>query len=414
MKFIGGFLISIWLARYLEPEKLGIYSYALALFSITGSVASLGLNGIAVRELVTATKEKKRDVFSTILFLKTAGAVFMFLMLLIFISTTKISEDKYALSLIIGFGLFFTPFTTIGNFFDSSLSSKYSVIARNTSYIIKSILVICFIVFKWSLLILSFITLSESFLAAVFLILIYRKNGVGLNFKMDFSYAKVLLKQSWPLIISSLGAILYLKMDQVMVVEMVNDAEGGIYNVAVKYSSIFYFIQAVIMTSVFPSLVKSRKEKEEKYLYNVQKVSALFLYTGLSVIIGTYFFIDIFISLTFGEAYVKSISIIKIHILSLPLVYWGGVLSKWLIIEKLTKYSLLRHGLGLSVNLILNIILIPKYGGEGAAIASFFALIFSVLIVLFFNQRLFLLLKVFMKSLFIPFHYLEIYFRKNN
>lgn len=406
LNFIGGFFISVWLARYLGPEKMGIYGYALALYAIASSVATLGLTSIAVRELVAPEKEI-RSVFSTIFLIKSIGGGLMFILLIAFITLNGLEGDKYYLSLIIGGSLLISQFSTLNNFFDSILSSKYNVISKNISFIIKSLLIVLFITLEWPFYILAVITAAEVVLSTSYILFAYLKRGVGFQFILDVQYAKSILRKSWPLIISSLGAILYLKMDQVMVVDLVGNSEGGIYNVAVKYSSIFYFIQTIVMTSVFPSLIKTRKTEYKKYLNNTEKLSSFFLYTAGMIIVLSLLFADKFVELTFGEKYMDAVPIIKLHILSLPLIYWGAILSRWLVIEDLTKYSLARHAMGLAVNLILNLILIPKYGGEGAAIASIFALLFSVIVVLVFHPRLFILLKVFLRSITLPLRHIE-------
>ncbi|WP_258074458.1 oligosaccharide flippase family protein [Klebsiella pneumoniae] len=47
-----GFLISVWIARYLGPHYFGVYNYAFSVIAIYASIASLGMNGVVVKELV--------------------------------------------------------------------------------------------------------------------------------------------------------------------------------------------------------------------------------------------------------------------------------------------------------------------------------------------------------------------------
>jgi len=398
--FVGGFFISIWLANYLGPAQFGVYAYALAIYSIAGSFSKLGLTGIAVKELVE-TKDNNTSI-TTIFVLKSIGASIGYIGLIIFLFFFCDSDSKFWMTIIIGLGVFCSPFTVLDNYFDSQVLSKYKVISRKSAYIVKSLLVIIFIVFQLDIQYLAWIVLSEFILSSFILAHLYMRLGNRHRVRFSISKARKLLLESWPLIISGLGAMLYLKMDQVMVTSMIDDKSGGHYAAAVRYTSIFYFLHGIIITTFFPSLIKIKNKSEKDYLHSIMKLSCYLLYIALAVILGTYLFITPFIKLTFGVEYFSSISIIKLHIWSLPLVFLGAVLSKWLIIESLTKFSILRHVLGLVVNLILNLILIPKYGPEGAAFASIMALLFSVIAVLIFHPRLQLLGKVFAKALVFP------------
>lgn len=394
--FVGGFFIGIWLARYLGPNKFGNYSYALALLSIASSLAHLGLGGIAVKDFVES--KNINESLSSVGLLKLLGSVFGFTMLLIYLYIYSNDPELYLMASIIGVGILFTPISIIDNYFDSVVLSKYKVLARKSGYIFKSLMVIIFILYEWPFEWLAYIILTEYIVGSAFLVFSYIKIAPKFEFYYSIKKIKSLLVESWPLIISGFGAMLYLKMDQIMIVSMVGGEAGGHYAAAVRYTSIFYFLHSIIITTFFPSLISKKKESEHSYQFAIKQLTSGLLYLSLFIVLGTYLFISPFIMYTFGEEYIASVEIIKYHIWSLPLVFLGAVLSKWLIMEKLTKFSILRHTMGLVANLSLNLLLIPKYGAVGAAIASIFALIFAVLIVLVFHPRLRLLASLFIKS----------------
>ena len=80
--------------------------------------------------------------------------------------------------------------------------------------------------------------------------------------------ATVLLKESWPLILSGLVISVYMKIDQVMIKHLIDDNAVGIYAAAVKVSEIWYFIPVVIASSLFPAIINSRKINEVLYETN--------------------------------------------------------------------------------------------------------------------------------------------------
>ena len=302
----------------------------------------------------------------------------------------------------IGVGILLTPSTVIDNYFDSRVQSRRKVVARKVGYIVKCILLIAFISFELPLLYLALAVLSEQLIALVLLVNFIREEVSFTKFEFSMDRAKALGRECWPLIVSSLGAMLYLKVDQIMIVSMIGDAEGGYYGAAVRYTSIFFFLHSIVITTYFPTLVKSKEESLQIYLQQVSKMSSGLFYLSMFVIAGTYLFIEPFLLLTYGAEYIPSIAIIKLHVWTLPLVFIGALLSKWLILEKLTRFSIWRHGMGLLVNVVLNMILIPRYGAEGAAMASIVALVFAVVFILAFHEKLRLLFKVLLKSIFLP------------
>ena len=76
------------------------------------------------------------------------------------------------------------------------------------------------------------------------------------------------------------------------------------------------------------------------------------------------------ISNTFGDEYILAASILSVHIWSGVFIFMNNAVAKWHIAENLTKLSLLRTASGAIINIILNIILIPKYNILGAALAT--------------------------------------------
>ena len=73
------------------------------------------------------------------------------------------------------------------------------------------------------------------------------KNGYGLVRK-----AKRLLSESWPLILSGVALMLYMRIDQIMIGNMINDSAVGVYSVAVKMAEVWYFVPAAVVSSLFP------------------------------------------------------------------------------------------------------------------------------------------------------------------
>jgi PST family polysaccharide transporter len=198
---------------------------------------------------------------------------------------------------------------------------------------------------------------------------------------ITFNRAKTLLKESWPLALSGIAITIYMKIDQIMLGQMVGDEAVGIYSAATRISEIWYFIPLVIVSSVYPSIIESKKQSEIFYYARLQKLFNIMFILSISVALPMTFLSSNILLILFGEPYISGGRILAIHIWTSVFVFFGVVNGKWFLTENLQKLVFLRALSGAILNIILNFILIPFYGGLGAAIATLLSAIFVNLII---------------------------------
>ena len=403
LRMVGGYFVMIWLARFLGPATFGVLSYALANAAIVTAIGVAGLHGVAIKFLVE-NKDQHNETAGTIFYIRLIASIICYIALAGYLYVEYTSfPPKVLLSLLIGFKVILTPITVIELYFDAIVQSKYRVIARNIGYGVRSVLIVFFILLEWPLILLGFIFLFEEVFGVIGLLFFYKHKAKGkLNkwrFKKDL--AKELMSEAWPMVISSAGAILYVKIDQVMIVEMLDDIQGGYYGVAVKISELFSFIPGLLVGTFFPAIIESKKVDIKNYKLKMQKLILLMMSIAAFLGLGIYLFANQIVYYSFGEEFLPAVSIVKIHIWTLILSFLAIVLSRWLIVEKLTKFSLLRHLLGVIANVGLNFLLIPIMGGEGAAIASIISLFCAVILFAVFDKKTFEFLRLLFSSFFV-------------
>ena len=126
---IVAFLVGVWVARYLGPDRFGLLSYAQSFVGIFAAVATLGLGGIVVRELVK-DEGSRGKLIGTAFWLKLIGGFATLLILVIAINFT--SNDAYTnwLVFIIASATVFQSFNVIDFYFQAKVLSKYVVFAN--------------------------------------------------------------------------------------------------------------------------------------------------------------------------------------------------------------------------------------------------------------------------------------------
>lgn len=366
-----GLFVGVWIARYMGPEQFGVYNYAIVFVAMFSALSNLGLDGIVVRNIVRDPASKD-EILGTAFFLKFAGGIITLLVSVGAILSLR-SGDRVTCWLvgITAIGAIFQAFDTIDFWFQSQVKSKYTVYVRNAAFLIITFVKIILIMTRSSLISFACAGLAEIVLGTIGLVVTYRFHGYYLKkWQISLRYAKELLADSWPLILSGLAVGLFMKIDQVMLREMVGSESAGIYSAATRISEVWYFIPAVIVSSVSPSIIEAKKMSEGLYYHRLQKLFNLIAGLAFAIAIPITFLSRPLVLLLFGESYAAGSPILAIHIWATLFYFLGIAQGPWNITEGLMNLSLKRTLITAMVNIILNLILIPLYAGIGAAIST--------------------------------------------
>lgn len=364
--------VTAWIARYLQPQQFGLYNYALAFTALFSTLGSLGLDQILVRELVRAP-ECKDETLGTALALRLAGmtAAISLMIATIHLLRPGDSLTHWLVGLISIGGLFEAFGGTIDFWFQRQVQSKYTVIARNTAFIIATLLRISLILLKAPLIAFAWALLAETALSVVGLAIVYRFNQhTWRTWQVSLSRAKSLLTVSWPLVISGLAIMIYLRIDQIMLGQLAGDRAVGIYSVTTKISELWYYIPTAIISSVTPSIIQTREGSKDLYYQRLQKLFNLMAVLAYSIALPMTFLSTNLVTLIFGQDYTAAGPVLSVHIWSALFVFFGWTKAIWIITEGYTVYALISTCCGALMNILLNFWLIPAYQEMGAAIAT--------------------------------------------
>ena len=362
--------VGVLVTRYLGPEEFGILSYAQSFVGLFAAFSSLGLSDILVRELVKSKKESN-VLLGTSFWLQTVGSIIIMICLLLFINFNDNKPLTNKIILILGFITFLQSFGVITNYFNSLVKSKFSAIPGLIGIFISATAKLILIWQKAPLLYFVYVlTFDVLFLVFGQLYFYYKSGNSIFNWEFSFSTAKDLLKDSWPLILSSIVISIYMKVDQIMIKEILDNASVGQYSAAVRLSEAWYFIPTIICSSLFPAIINAKIKSNSLYISRLQRLFDLMVILGLAIVFPVLIFGDWAILFLYGEEFNKTASVLKIHIWAGVFVFLGVANQKWFISENLQAYNILCLGLGMVANIVLNIIFIPIYGIYGAAFAT--------------------------------------------
>jgi O-antigen/teichoic acid export membrane protein len=307
---------------------------------------------------------------------------------------------------IISFGFIFQSFEVISFFFQSQVLSKIVSICKFSQLLLSSLLKGYLILINaeiiWFSVAILFDTLSLSF---AYFIAYKLNSSIGFYQKFDWRIAKVMLKDSWPLIFSSFVVMIYMRIDQIMIKEILGEIQVGIYSSAMKLSESFYFIPMLLVSSIYPAIINSRNQSKVLYEKRLQNLYTIMTWSAIIISFIMTFLSDSLVLTLFGDEFFEAGNVLKIHIWSSIFVFMGVASGSWYLSENLQRISLINTCVGAFINIVLNLYLIPVYGVNGAAYATLVSYGFSAYIMNYFwseTRSNFLMLS---KSLF--------FFKKN-
>ena len=161
-----------------------------------------------------------------------------------------------------------------------------------------------------------------------------------------------------------------MRIDQIMLAGFVGEAEVGLYSAALRLSEIWYVIPMAVVSSAAPSLAAIRSRSTRDYYSHIQRLLTLLARVAYLIALPMSVLSTPLVVLVFGPRYAGAGPILSVHIWTAVFVYLGVATGPWVINEGLGKLLFYRTLLGAITNIVLNLFLIPKYGGIGAAVAT--------------------------------------------
>jgi len=365
-----GVLVWVWIARYLGPDQFGLLNFAMAFTGLFGALAALGLQGVVVRDIVGDPQSASQTLGTAALMQLIAGLV-TFLLILVSIAYFR-PDDALSRSVvaILGAIMMLKASEIAVYWFESQVQSKYTVWVQNSVFLVFAAVKVAMILQGAPLIAFVWAMLAEAAVVAVILLFVMGLRGQRLTkLAASLERAKTLLRDSWPVILSAIAITVYMKVDQIMLGQMIGDEAVGIYSAAVRISEVWYFIPMVIVASVFPTILESKKHSEAQYYERLQKLYDLMVIISVSVALPMTFLAKPLISLLFGAAYTDAGTVLAIHTWAAVFVFLGVASGTWFLAENRLSLSLQRTVLGAIANIVLNLILIPDFGVMGSALA---------------------------------------------
>lgn len=380
---LGSLLVGIFVARYLGPEQYGLMSYVTSYVALFQVFASFGLDNIEIREEAkckgtgeygrTPSKEANA-ILGTAFGLKL---IFAAITMVLVIATAWIFEadtfTKWMITLY-SLSMIMQTFNVVRNYFTSIVWNEYIVKTEISRTIIGAAIKVVLLLIHAPLVWFIAATLFDTVLIAGGYLLSYRKKIASPSlWTFDYRTAKYLIKESFPLLLSGAAVVIYQRIDQVMIGNMIDKEAIGYYSVANSFISLLGFVPAVLSQTMTPFLVQLLAKDTETYKQKAQLfmnvTTWLIIFLCVAVCLCSY----PLIRFTYGMQYIAAVPILQIAVFR-EIFYSHALVTGVLIVtEGIQKNVAIRNIIGCVICIVLNAFFIPLFGIIGAAIVSIIA-----------------------------------------
>jgi polysaccharide transporter, PST family len=378
IRILLGLLVGVWIARYLGPQEFGKYSYAFAFISIFGAMTPLGLHPIVVRDIVR-DPSSARDLIGNA-FVLYAGFSLAVTIVICLVFVPLLNQDQITSNAIILLSgtLVIKSTDLVKTWFEARIQSKFVALVESSSFIVASLLKVALILTGASIIDFVWTAVIEAILIAGALLWGYHTQVHKLwSWTFLPKRATTLLGDSWPLMLSGLTIVIYMRIDQIMLGEMLGHSSVGIYSAAVRISEAWYFLPTTITASLYPAIAVLKSCNIQAYKERNQQLFSMLVWLAIVTAALTTLLSNYIVTITFGESYMEATNILVIHVWSAIFVFLGVASNNWLVNEDLQKLAFVRAFLGAIINILCNLVLIPDLGATGAALGTLIAQFFS-------------------------------------
>ena len=363
-------VVGIIVANHLGVASFGLLAYVVAIVTLAATLVTGGLSGIVVRDLVTKHDER-HVILGTVFGVRAVAGVLSVATLLGVTFITGQDPDERLLTAIVALGLCFQVSEVISFWFQSQTALRFQSMATIGGAIVGAVVRLSLVASDAGLTLFAWAIAIEQATTAGLLFLMYRaKAGSFRRWRFESARAKAYIVQSLPLILSGIASTVNLRVDLVLLGLLQTSSAVGIYAVAARLSEVWYFVPTAVAAAVFPAIIRLHKGPEEQYRRRLQQLYGMFAWGAIGVAILISFVGGPLIRLLYDAEFADAANVLVIHVWTAPFLFMSVIFSKWLVVEGLLWMSLVRHGTAAVLNVALNLILIPKHGPEGAAVAT--------------------------------------------
>lgn len=375
IKLAGGFLVGIWVTRYLGPERFGIINQGLLVLVICTAYLPGALKYYAIKEHSAGTPEGDDQYVAamsqltmlTVLGIAVGAAIFLL---------GGFAREEQVVGLILLSQACIYPFSAIKYQIEARSDFKQLALMENIGFVASGLLKLLVIQRNGGLYWMALTYAADAVLASLYMAWIIKRRPALNVFPKIYQRLKTgrywtNASETLPLLATAFLSIIYTKVDQVIVSYHLSTYDLGIYAAGLRLNDMALLVPVMLMTVVYPVLARRLIEKKDKeFALIFRGAMAVLLYAALGYVLFIYWFAEPVLRLLYGEAYVSSAPALTFVAFAAFTTFAGHLWNAWLIMENQGALLLKANVVCIVLSLGLGNWLVPRYGIQGAAVGT--------------------------------------------
>ncbi len=364
------FFVGVWAVRYLGPADYGNLSYAASLIGMLAPLAVPAVDAILVRELHRHRDAAGEWLGSAFVLRLIAGSL-LWIGLMAMVLFQPMAPEIRILLLLISPRLFAPSAAVTDSWFQMNVTAKYTVEAKAAGLLFTSMAKVALVLLHAPVVFFAAVLSIDALVVSLALIWNYRRLGGRISvWHWRRATAQKLLVASWPMWLTGLAVAAYLKIDQIMLKQMMGSEAVGQYGAVVRMSEMLYFIPMALTTTFYPAILAAREAGAGLYHERLQHYYDLMVGLGLALALVMAGIGPWLVGLLYGAEFAPAAALIRWHAPHLLFVFMAQAGSRWFLAEEKQMALLAVSLIGAASNIVLNFFLIPDLGLKGAALAT--------------------------------------------
>jgi O-antigen/teichoic acid export membrane protein len=389
------FFYGIYMARYLGAAGFGILSFAIAFTGIFAVVGDLGLSTLTTRE-VARDKSLAPKYVANVTLLKVILAVVTFGLIALTINLMDYPAETIRVVYLLALSVILAAFTQMFySLFQAFERMEFQAIGQmlNAALMLGGVILAIklgfgIIRFAYLYVITSAVALIYSF--AVMKLKFSSPASASANKALEFDWRfwKLTIKEALPFAVTTIFITLFYWISSVMLSSMKGDAVVGWYNAAYRLVLALLFIPSAWFSAIFPVMSKFYVTSRDSLRFSFERSFKYLTILGIPIGVGTTLLAQRFILAIFGAEYANSILALQILVWSSVFIFMTNslgnlfnALNRQIIVTKIA-------GILCVANVVLNLILIPRYGLIGASVTTLFTEFLSLALHLIWGRKI--------------------------
>lgn len=384
---ILGFVLLIYIARYLGEVGFGKFNFAVSFTALFIIFADFGISNLIIRELAR-NKELTNGYLSNVSLIKLLLSFLAFGLIAVTINLMDYPQDTTYAVYLFGIYMILTSFAlTYRSIFQAFEKMEYHAIVMIIEKLIIFTLVLFVLFSGYGLIELAYVYVFAGIVDVTISFSIVLIKIAKPKLAIDFSLWKTIIIGSIPFALNVLFGVLFFRIDTVMLSVLKGDAAVGIYSAAYVPLLALGVIPTVFIAAIYPVMSRyfvSSKDTLESFTSLSSKYMAII---GFPIAMGCFILAERFIALFYADQFSASIIAFQILALFIPLRFVSSITGT--LLTSINRQSIRTVSVGLSAlfNIVLNAAMIPYLSYIGASIATVLSEVFLYFVFIYFINK---------------------------